>query len=131
MPRLRQGPSAGPSHMDKVALYFEALKVIKGSPEDAHAYEERLNRLTFADSLETGELLKALSAGGITLESERCAAAFARALGKTAPMSFKGGTPRCARASNDTPWTLMLTPSSTPLHRSSPRCCARRSVYAP
>ena len=89
---LALGPFIDADDEDEVALYVEALKVIKGSPEDAHAYEERLNRLAFADSLETGELLKALAAGGITLESERCAAAFARALGKTAPISFKGGT---------------------------------------
>ena len=53
--------------------------------------------------------MKALREGGITLEPERCAAAFALALGKTPPISFKGGTTVRPRASNDTPWPLTLT----------------------
>jgi hypothetical protein len=107
---LALGPFLDADDEDEVELYIEALKVIKGSSEDAHAYEERLNLLTSEESLATGVLLKALREGGITLEPERCAAAFALALGKTPPISFKGGTTVRPRASNDTPWPLTLTP---------------------
>ena len=128
---LALGPFLDAYDEDEEELYSVALKVIKGSPEDAHAYEERLTRLTFAESSETGELLKALREAGITLEPERCAAAFALALGKTSPISFTGGTTVRPRAPNDTPWPLTLTPYSASLHRSSPRCSARRSVFTP
>eukprot|EP00900_Chrysochromulina_parva_P018682 jgi/Chrpa1/26815/Chrysochromulina_OHIO_Genome00011138-RA len=93
---LALGPFLDADDEDEVELYIEALKVIKGSSEDAHAYEERLNLLTSEESLATGVLLKALREGGITLEPERCAAAFALALGKTPPISFKGGTTELA-----------------------------------